>query len=77
MVTEEEQFLTTGDAGRIAEVVPATIVAAADSGRLYVAGRTRNGNRLFRIRDVKAFTEGRKTAQLQRSTRHEGVESAT
>ena len=77
MVTEEEQFLTTGDSARIADVVPATIVAAADSGRLHVAARTRNGNRLFRIRDVKAFAEGRKTAQLERSTRYEGVESAT
>ena len=76
MVTEE-QFLTTGDAARIADVVPATIVAAADSGRLHVTGRTRNGNRLFSIRDVKAFAEGRKTVQLQRSTRHEGVGSAT
>ena len=67
MDTQCETLLTTGDAARIADVVPATVILAANAGRLPVAARTRNGNRLFRQEDVRAFAEVRKAGRVNMS----------
>ena len=54
-----EPLLTAGDAAKVCQCVPATIIQAANAGRLPVATRTAGGVRLFRREDVERFKADR------------------
>ena len=57
----EQKLLTKADASRlVTDLTPDGIKAAADSGRLRVAARTKGGVRLFALADVEAFALRRK-----------------
>jgi DNA-binding transcriptional MerR regulator len=61
----QEEFLTASDVGKLVRLTPASIRAAADSGRLPVAARTPGGVRLFRRSDVEEFARERCRARAQ------------
>ena len=50
-----DELLTSSDAGRLIDRVPATIRAAARAGNLRVAATTRSGVRLYRVSDVLVY----------------------
>jgi len=64
---ETKIVLTTGDAAKEVAVVPNTIVAAANAGRLPVFARTLRGQRLFRLSDVLEFGRKRIRKEAVRS----------
>ncbi len=53
----KDEILMVNDAARRADRSPATIRAAANTGRLRVAFRTIGGVRLFTARDVEVFAK--------------------
>jgi excisionase family DNA binding protein len=58
-MSNELKLLTTGDVARVLDVVPPTVLAAANRGQLPVFLKTRRGQRLFRLEDVLRFKEER------------------
>jgi DNA-binding transcriptional MerR regulator len=66
-MNKHEPLLTSGDAAKLLGVVPPTILAAANVGRLPVFSRTARGQRLFRLADVLKFKRARELRIAKRT----------
>lgn len=61
-----ERFLETADVAKAEGIVPATVRADVAAGRLNVSAITERGTRLFRRRDLDAYSRDRRQRREQR-----------